>query len=349
MAASLLTNLINIEYLTGLKCTNALLLQTSSATHLFTDGRYLEKARALGLQGRGRLGRFDVHDMAGDFKTTWGEILKKHRIKSLEYDGEDLTVNRLARFKKISPSVTWKDGARDVLKQRAQKDPSELRKLRASQQLNEHIFYSIEKELRVDVTEHEIGHRIKTLALEYGADEVSFPPIVAFGSHSSMPHHQNTDRKLKKGDLVLIDMGVSVEGYASDMTRVRFTASPTAKMETAYLKTLAAQEAGIAAMKIGAKTSKPDLAARKRLGEDAQYFTHSLGHGIGLEVHEAPTVSTRSTETFKANMVVTSEPGLYFPGEFGIRIEDMVRIAPGKPENLTKVPKALRDCVLKHF
>ena len=163
-----------------------------------------------------------------------------------------------------------------------------------------------------------------------------------------MPHHENTSKKLKKGELVLIDMGVFYKGYASDMTRMVFTKSPTPLQEKVYNLVLESQEAAIQAMKPGISCKKLSKTARKIL-KDANYedkFTHSLGHGIGLEVHEAPTLSYRSPNTLKVGNVVTSEPGIYLPGKFGVRIEDMIVITRKGHQNITTAPKSIKDCIL---
>jgi Xaa-Pro aminopeptidase len=347
MAASLLTNLVNIEYLTGFHSSNAYLLRLGRNNYLFTDGRYLEKANKLAKLNKSRIGKFQVMDMGNDFKGTLQKLLKKHKIKTLEFEGNHMTVNQHKRFKSMTKGLKWEDGATDAWSKRAQKEPSEIRKLKRSQEINEQIFYAIRAELKTGITELEIGQLVKQFCPKFGADDISFEPIIAFGNHSSMPHHQNTTRKLKKGDPVLIDMGVNYQGYASDMTRMVFTKSPTPKQEKIYNLVLTAQEAGIKAMKPRVKASTPDEAAHKALGDHDQYFTHSLGHGIGLEVHEPPSLSKRSSQTLKAGMVVTSEPGIYLPGEFGVRIEDMILITKSGHQNLTKVPKAIKDCILR--
>lgn len=340
--ASLLTDLINIEVLTGFHSSNALFLRTKRTNYLFTDGRYLEKARALA-----RNGHFNVIDMNEDFKQTFQNLIKKHRIRLLEFESNHMTVGRLKRFKTLAKGVKWREGCLDVIEQRAQKNASEVRKLKTSQEINEQVFYSIKKDLRPGVTEQEIGRLIKARCLSLGADDVSFEPIVAFGSHSSMPHHQNTTRKLKKGDLFLIDMGVLYRGYASDMTRMGFTKTPTPLQEKVYLRVLNAQEAAIRAMKPGTAATTPDRIARRVLAEFEPQFTHSLGHGIGREVHEAPTLSNRGKGTLKPGMVVTSEPGVYLPGQFGVRIEDMILITPSGHQNLTRAPKQIKDCIVR--
>lgn len=355
----LLTNLINIEYLTGFKSSNAVLLQTTTRDYLFTDGRYLEKAQKIASLGRGRIGKFTVINMGKNFQETLKNLLKKHRIKTLEFEAGNLTVKQFETFKKWTRGVKgmkWKPGAAEVWAKRACKEMSEVQALKKSQEINEQLFYSALKELRPGITELDLAQFIKQTCYNHGADDISFEPIIAFGNHSSMPHHQNTDRRLKKGDLVLIDMGVKYRGYCSDMTRMAFTASPTPKQAQIYELVLKAQEAGIQAMKSGVSGKTPDTVARKifKNAKDLKdpnkwedKFTHSLGHGIGLEVHEPPTLSQRSRDKLKAGMVVTSEPGLYLPGEFGVRIEDMILITKSGSQNLTRAPKALKDCILR--
>lgn len=353
--SSLLTNLINIEYLTGFKSSNAILLRTTTRDYLFTDGRYLEKAQKIAAMGRGRIGKFTVIDMGKDFQEILKNLLKKHRIKTLEFEAGNLTVKQFETFKKWTRgvptqgvrSINWKPGAADVWAERACKEMSEIQALKKSQEINEQLFYSALKELKQGVTELNLARFIKQTCYTHGADDISFEPIIAFGNHSSMPHHQNTNRRLKKGDLVLIDMGVKYKGYCSDMTRMVFTQKPTPKQAQIYELVLKAQEAGIQAMKSGVSGKTPDTAARKIFKRWKHKFTHSLGHGIGLEVHEPPTLSQRSGDTLKVGMIVTSEPGLYLPGEFGVRIEDMILITQSGRQNLTRAPKQLKDCILR--
>lgn len=360
--ASLLTNLTNIEYLTGFKSSNAVLLQTTTHDYLFTDGRYLEKAQKIATLGRGRIGKFTVIDMGRNFQETLKNLLKKHRVKTLEFEAGNLTVKQFETYKKWTrgargmKAVSWKPGAADVWAQRACKEISEIQALKKSQEINEQLFYSALKELKPGITELDLAQFIKQTCYTHGADDISFEPIIAFGNHSSMPHHQNTNRRLKKGDLVLIDMGVKYKRYCSDMTRMVFTASPTPKQAQIYELVLKAQEAGIQAMKPGVSGKNPDTAARKifKNAKDLKdpnkwedKFTHSLGHGIGLEVHEPPTLSQHSRDKLKPGIVVTSEPGLYLPGEFGVRIEDMILITKSGRQNLTHAPKQLRDCILR--
>ena len=192
----------------------------------------------------------------------------------------------------------------------------------------------------------ELAWKIKNIGHDLGADDISFEPIVAFGPHSAIPHHHNTATKLKKGDTLLVDMGMKYKGYCSDMTRTFFFGKPSAQQQKVYELVLEAQEAGIKKIKSGVATKKVDEAARKALGNYEEYFKHSLGHGIGLEVHEMPSLSGRSTEILKENMIVTVEPGIYLDGKFGVRIEDMGRVTAKGYENFTGAAKVFSSSIV---
>lgn len=336
--ASIITNPVNLQYLTGFKSSRAFLLMTKTKTYLFTDGRYLERAKKIKA----------VTPVNLKDKEVFEKLRRKHHLNEIEYESTHLTTARLKGFKKRFKKCKWKEGSQKTEKKRAIKSTGELRKLVASQRLNEQIFYSIKRALKTGVTELQIAKKIKILALENNAD-IAFEPIVAFGNHSSVPHHENSKRKLKKGDLILIDMGIKLSGYHSDMTRMLFTKSPTPKQEEIYNLVLEAQENAIKALKPGKITTSIDNIAKKifqkqKLNEN---FTHSLGHGVGLEIHELPSLSEMSKDRLKPGMIVTVEPGLYFPNQFGIRIEDMIHITKKGQKNLTTVSKVIKDCILR--
>jgi len=322
---------------------------TKSKNYFFTDGRYLEIAKKLEKSKKKRVDfEFILYDK--DFKETWKSILKKHRIKSLYFESEDITVQKFSSFKKLCGSkVKLKKTEHEIARfMRTMKDKKELKKIAQAQVIIEKVFKIIKKELKKGQTEREIAWRIKELCQKYGAQDISFEPIVAFGNHSASPHHQNTDRKLKKGDIVLIDHGARFEGYCSDMTRMIFTKKPTEKEIEIYNTVLKAQLAGIDSIKAGMKASKVAKIARKVI-EDAGYgenYTHSLGHGVGLDVHDPPTsLSIKSKCTLKEGMVVTIEPGIYLSGKFGVRIEDMGVVTKKGIKLFTKQPKQLKHCI----
>jgi Xaa-Pro aminopeptidase len=331
--ASLITDLTNVFYLTGLKSSNAGVLQTRSKTYLITDGRYLEKAEAI--KGVTPL---DIKD-----KKIWSKLIKKHRLDLIEYEGHSIRVNSLKRWKRNFPKMKWKDNAQKIENLRAIKSPAALRKISASQKLCEQIFRTTKRSLKTGVTEQEIAQKIQIETLCAGAKK-SFGPIVAFGPNTSNPHSEPSKRKLKSNDIIMIDMGVTLNNYASDMTRMLFKGSPTIEQEKAYNLVLKAQEAAILALKPGKNGHQIDQLARKMLGEE---FLHSLGHGLGLEVHELPSLSPKSKTKLKPGMVVTIEPGVYYSGKFGIRIEDLLVITKKGSRNLTTEPKGLKNCILR--
>lgn len=331
----LITNLKNIQYLTGFTGSSGFLLLGRKKNYFITDFRYKAIAENL-VKVKTRI---DFEFVLMDSKLT--ETLKKYTksSKSIEFENTHLTVADLKGWKKKIKGKKWIAIKTPIEKMRLQKDAKEIKLLKKSQKINEDVFYRIKKLCKKGVTELEIAWQIKALGHKFEADDISFEPIVAFGSNSASPHHQNSKRKLKTRDIVLIDMGMKYQGYCSDMTRTFFKGKPTTQQATIYYKVLDAQMSAIKACKAGVKCSTLDKIARKSMGEDTKHFGHSLGHGIGLDVHENPSLSSRSKETLKENMIVTMEPGIYLPGKFGVRIEDMGRVTKTGYENFTKVGK----------
>lgn len=336
MRAFWISNPANVRYVTGLISSNAQLLVTPHKKILFTDGRYVEAARALGKKNH-----FSVVE--------WGkkamEFLKKIRCKKIGIEEHHMTVAVVKKFKKITGAGVIHTN-NHMEKIRAVKTPDELQKLRTAQKITDDILKILLKTLARGDTEEKIGQRIKMLALEHSAEDISFEPIVAFGAHAAVPHHRNTQTKLKKGDMVLIDMGVRYRGYCSDMTRTFFTAKPSTTQAAIYQNVLDAQTAAIKKIKIGIKVATLEKIARKTMGKNERFFIHALGHGVGLDIHELPVVSSRSTEILKENMVITVEPGIYMPGEIGVRIEDMGCVTKNGYENYTKSSKSLAEAII---
>ena len=336
--ASLITNPVNVEYLTGFKSSRSFLLLTNTRSYLFTDARYLEKAEKIrGVQALNLKGKENLE-----------KLRKKHRLTDIKYEGDHLTVNRLKGFKKRLKKCKWSDGQQQIEKKRAIKTSAEIRRIKRSQVINEQIFRSIRGVLKPGVTELQIAQKIHELTYKFGAEKVAFEPIIAFGNHSSIPHHENTKRKLKKGDLILIDMGVVYQKHHSDMTRVLFTKSPTPEQEKIYNLVLEAQEAAIQALKPGKTAKSIDKITRKIFQKHdlEENFTHGTGHGVGLEIHELPSLAEESLDRLKPGMVLTIEPGLYFPGKFGVRIEDMILLTSRGTQNLTQVKKHIKHCII---
>ena len=198
-------------------------------------------------------------------------------------------------------------------------------------------------DIRPGTTEKEIAARLTYLMLHYGAENMSFDPIVVSGANSSKPHGVPTEKQIEVGDFVTMDFGCIVDGYCSDMTRTVAVGHVTDEMQTVYDTVLNAQLAGIAACKAGVSGHEVDAAARRVIAE-AGYgaaFGHTFGHGVGLEIHEAPVAGPRMTAPLPAGAIVTAEPGIYLPGKFGVRIEDMLYVIEDGCIDLTEAPKSL--------
>ena len=192
------------------------------------------------------------------------------------------------------------------------------------------------------ITEFELAKLLEQEICSKKGFTLSFQPIVAFGEGAAQPHHKpRKTRKLQKGDPILIDCGAKFEGWCSDMTRNFSLGKPSKEYREKYRKLLKIHEEVLKLFLPGKKVAELDQFVRDKLKNDAQFFTHSLGHGVGKEVHELPKISIKSDEILKKNSVVTCEPGIYFPGKFGIRIEDQLVIQDKKPEILTHTPKEL--------
>ncbi len=328
----LITHLTNVRYLIDFTGTYGFLL-LGKKNYFFSDFRY--RGFALELEKSKTRVPFKFIQLDKDFEKTF----RKLAGKKLEFEADHLSVNELAAWKKRFKGIFFVPQKSTVEDLRLLKDKEEIKYLKKSQQINEETLKKVIKLFKNGVTEQELAWKIKVIGHDLGAEDISFEPIVAFGPNSATPHHQNSTKKLKMGDLVLIDMGMKYKGYCSDMTRTLFTKKPTAEQENVYFKVLEAQELAIQALKAGVKCSKLDEIARDSMGEDAQHFGHSLGHGIGLDVHEAPNLSSRSKDILKENMIVTVEPGIYLPGKFGVRIEDMGRVTKTGYENFMRFEK----------
>ncbi len=331
--AQLITHLTNVRYLIGFTGTYGFLL-VGKRNYFFTDFRYRGFAEELE-KSKTRI-PFKFIELNKDFEKTF----KKLAGRKLEFEADHLTVQELQSWKKRFKGINFSPTKHPIEELRLFKDKEEIKNLKKSQQINEETLKRVIKLFKNGITEQELAWRIKTIGHDLGAEDISFEPIIAFGPSSATPHHQNTNKKLKMGDVVLVDMGMKYKGYCSDMTRTFFTKKPTAEQEDVYFKVLNAQMDAIKALKAGVKCSKLDTIARESMGKEAaEHFGHSLGHGIGLDVHESPGLSSRSKDILKENMIVTVEPGIYLPGRFGVRIEDMGRVTKTGYENFTKFEK----------
>ena len=226
---------------------------------------------------------------------------------------------------------------------RAAKDEEEIALMTKAQRISEQALEEILKFLRPGVTEKEVAAKLTYDMLRFGAEKMSFDPIVASGPNGSLPHAVPSDRAIQSGEFVTMDFGCVYGGYCSDMTRTVAVGEPTEEMKKVYAVVLEAQLAGIAAEKAGVTGKSVDAAAR-RVIEDAgygEYFGHSFGHSVGLEIHEAPNAGSTCEDVIPLGAAVSAEPGIYLPGKFGVRIEDVTIFTADGCVNLTKAPKDL--------
>ncbi|MBI4235242.1 aminopeptidase P family protein [Candidatus Peregrinibacteria bacterium] len=348
----LITDKSNIRYLSNFTGSSGFMLiingksGKSGKKYLFTDFRYIEHAQKTIKKG------IEIVDIAkmwrnkADLKKNWQNLLKSHSIKNLGVEEGELTVSRYKRFKKISPKVKFKDISGHFEEIREIKTKEEIALITKSQRINEKVFLEIEKIIKNHnfsrpLTEIEIAWKIKELGFKESSEEVSFDPIVSFGKNSSIVHHSPTKAKLQKNDIVLIDMGMKYHGYCSDMTRMILPKNAPPFMREIYDLVLKAQMAGINAIKAGTTGAKADSLSRKIIEKSGygEQYGHSGGHGIGLDIHEIPSLAESYKKPLRENSIITVEPGIYLPGKFGVRIEDMVLVTKKGNICLTRVDK----------
>ncbi|MEK7524018.1 MAG: aminopeptidase P family protein [Patescibacteria group bacterium] len=339
----LVTNKTNIRYFSGFTGTSGYLALNGKRGFLFTDARYHLVAKSVLPKN------FVVIDITGGFEKSWKIFLQKERVRQLGIEGGDMTLQFWKYLKKISKNTKIVDIGDELSKRRMIKKPFELANIERAQKITDAILDILRRWLKSGVSEHEIDWKIESLAHELGADDISFPPIVGINENSASPHHQNSHKKLKKGDMILIDMGVIYKGYCSDMTRVLFTKKPTAEQTKIYELVKEAQISAEKKLKAGVSGKNGDTWARSVIEKAGfgKYFGHSLGHGVGLDIHELPNLSQKYTGKIPEGSVVTIEPGIYLPGKFGVRLEDMVLVQKNGVRNLTRSPKAIQEVTIR--
>ncbi len=335
-AAAAFSQLSNIRYLTGFSGSSAVVLLSAKETILYTDPRYeLQAAQETG--GRVKVVRGPL----------WPEVVKsvkQRRLTQLGVEAEALPQAEYARIgEQLGRGVRLSDVSGLAERLRAVKDAGEIEAIRRSVEVCDRAYLETVKQIRVGISEREIAAELEYRMRRLGAERPAFETIVAAGARSALPHAQPTGSRVRADQLVLVDMGASLEGYASDMTRMSHTGRPTSATKRLYAAVLEAQLAALDAVRPGATCAGVNRAARKMLQRHgyAEFFVHSTGHGLGLEIHEAPRIGRRVKEALEQNMVITIEPGAYIPGRGGVRIEDTVLVTARGAEVLTAVPKGL--------
>ena len=314
-----------------------LLLVTRDGAHYTTDGRYIEAAReqitgaqvSLVTAGSGHLAQARAY-------------IEEKGLHNVGFESGYMTVDAHRRYSQELPCILTP--AQTLLSAlRASKDGEEQAAMRRAQEVTDTAFKAVLDFIRPGLTEREIAARLVYELLSRGGEKVSFDPIVAAGANGSRPHAVPGDQVVDTGMFITMDFGCVVDGYCSDMTRTVALGQPTQEMEEVYAAVLAAQRAGINAARAGVSGREVDEAARRVLREAGygDYFTHSFGHSLGLEIHESPNASPSEGEPLPLGAVLSAEPGVYLPGRFGVRIEDVLILREGGCEDITRSPKDL--------
>jgi len=333
----LITHLPNVRYLCGFTGSAGALLAGGPEPVFFTDGRYTMQAHQ---EVQGAMVRIEQKAPLAA-ATEW---IGRKRGRTLGIEGDHLTVAAGARVRGLLPKP-WRLRAVSsvVERQRMIKDSAEIELTRKAVNLGSSLFRSLVKSVRPGVAEATVAAKLQYAARVAGAEAMSFDTIVAAGPRSALPHGRASAAAIPRRGLVVLDYGVILSGYCSDMTRTVSVGRASAKERAWYTAVLEAQIAGIAAVRAGATAGEVDAAARKVLKQSGlgKHFTHSTGHGVGLEIHESPRLAAGETAVLQSGMVVTIEPGVYIPGEGGVRIEDMVLVTQSGCEVLTPTNKEL--------
>lgn len=333
----LVTNLIHVRYLSGFSGSNgALLLSKDLSARICTDGRYVTQIAE------------EVPDIEALIARPCADALlgQVEGPRRVGFEASFVSVEQLAALQEVCGEDVQLVPVSGVIEEiRLRKDPIELERLREAAEIAARAFREMlaAGELAIGRTEREVAADLEYRMRLGGGERPSFDTIVASGPNSAKPHHGAGDRRLAKGDLVTIDFGVHARGFNSDMTRTLVLGEADEFSREIYDVVLRAQLAGIAAAKPGTALVDVDRAARDVITEAGygEYFIHSTGHGIGLEVHEAPGASQSGSGVLEENMTLTIEPGIYVPGKGGVRIEDTLIITQGVPEIITDIEKGL--------
>ena len=335
--AILLTSEANCYYATGFMG-EGIALVTRRGSWYFTDSRYTEAAdKAIGDAAV-------IREVSRErpFSALINEALAASGAEKVGFEDQRMTVAEHAVYsEKLHCTLTPASALMTEL--RGSKDEEELSCMIAAQRITEDALAQILKEIRPGMTEKEIAARLNYLMVSAGAEKTSFDTIVASGPNGSMPHAVPGMRKVREGDFITMDFGCVYKGYCSDMTRTVALGQPSDEMRNVYDIVLQAQLAGIAAARAGVTGAAIDGAARKVI-QDAgygAYFGHSFGHSLGIDIHEAPNAAPGNDKPMPDGAVISAEPGIYLPGRFGVRIEDVMILRPDGAQVITKAPKAL--------
>lgn len=333
----LVTALPNVRYLTGFTGSNGVVVVSREGAVFFTDPRYtLQSSQECDCPTR---------TVKGQLLPAVVNYLSRRRLRRVGFEKERVSFQTHAFLKEKLPAHYELIPVSQLIETRRMfKSAAEIALIRDAVRLNSRVFEKALRRFRIGMSELDLSAEIDFQMRKHGSEANAFETIVAAGSRSALPHARPSQNRVQPNQLLLIDMGASLSGYASDMTRTVFTGRPSASWKRTYQAVLEAQLAALAVIRDGVPSVKPDREARRVLQSHGldKTFTHSTGHGLGLEIHEAPRLGKRDKMKLQAGMVVTVEPGAYLTGQGGIRIEDTVLVTETGCEILTPTSKDLR-------
>lgn len=319
--AFLVTKDINIRYLTLFPACESWLLVSPKGNFYITDFRYIQEAKE-GLKG------VKIHPYTKSIYSAAVDLARRLNIKKIGFDSRHLNVFQYENLKKAGASDLKFIKTNQLVEQlREIKDEDEIRKIRQALKIHREALQFLKKVIKPGISEKEVFRRLEDFVRDRSVG-FSFPPIIASGPNSCYPHAKVTGRRIRFNELVLVDTGIDVDGYKSDLTRIFFLGKIPQLIERAYTYVREAQQEAIQKIRAGIAAAQVDQAARNYLKMQRldKFFGHALGHGVGLEIHESPRLSQNDPAILKEGMVVTIEPAVYIPRQFGIRIEDMVLV-----------------------
>ena len=333
----LLTSRYSRHYLAEFDIAEGVAIVTKNGIRYFTDSRYIESAQ-------NNIGGMEVLETnsQNSYHKLLNDAIAQFDVQRLGFEEGYLTVAEYQDYVQNLSAELVPLGSK-INGFRAVKEPWELDRIRQAQKITDKAFSEVITRIKPGMTEKQLQAELIYCLYKNGGEGLSFDPIVVSGPNTSLPHGVATDRVIQEGDFVTMDFGVLYGGYCSDMTRTVAVGYATEEMKKVYDTVLKAQLAGIAATKAGVAGKEIDGAARQVIVDAGygEYFGHGYGHSLGMEVHEAPNCNPRGETPMQVNMITSAEPGIYLPGKFGVRIEDLVIFTADGCENITQSPKNL--------
>ena len=331
----LITSPSNLRYMAQFTGTAGIALVTPGNAIFITDFRYTEQARE-------QAKNYEIIEHKGNLPDELAKQIKRLGVQRLGFEQEHVTYAAYALYKK-KLAIDFVPTANLIEKLRLVKDESEIQVLKEAAKIADDAFQHILAHIKPGVSERAVANELEFFMRNQGADSSSFDMIVASGTRSALPHGVASDKIIEKGDMVTLDFGAYYKGYCSDLTRTIAVGEPNEKLKEIYSIVLEAQKLALEKIKPGMSCKEADAIPRNYIRDHGygNYFGHSTGHGIGLDIHEGPTLSTRSTQLLEKGMVVTVEPGIYISGIGGVRIEDDIVLTEQGNERLTHAPKDL--------